>query len=177
MTEGTPILEAGNLLRERARRLAHAESGVGRGETVELLEFRLASERYAFLAAAVDDVQPLRELTALPCTPAFLRGIVNVRGRLVPVYDLKRFFALPQPGITDMHRILLLRNQSMEIGILADAVEGVLPVALADVLPPPPAWSGIGTEYIRGITGDGLVVLDAGAILGDPAIVMDEEVP
>lgn len=168
--------EEARILRERARRMARSQDGTIPADTVELIEFRLATERYAFLAADVQDVQPLRELTPLPGTPAFLRGLVNLRGRLVAVVDIKRFFGLPEQGITDLHRILLLRNDALEVGILADAVESVVAVPVESLVAPPPTWSGIRAEAVRGITADGLVVLDAGAILGDPSILIEEDV-
>src|SRR5690349_20244737 len=120
-----PDAAARAILRDRARRLARAPDTPSADATVDVLEFGLASERYALLAGKVHDVQPLRDLTPLPCTPPFLRGLVNIRGRLVPVIDLKKFFGLPERGITDLHRVLLLRQGEVEIGLLADTIEGV----------------------------------------------------
>lgn len=165
------------VLRERARRLASAPPQETTHATVEVLEFGLADERYAIEAGHVHDVQPLRELTALPCTPDFLRGLVNIRGRLVPVIDLKKFFGLPEPGITDLHRVLVLRTDDMELGLLADTVEGVHPIDIDAIQPSLPTLGGIDAHYLRGITPDRLVVLDAQAILADPRIVIDEDVP
>lgn len=165
------------VLRERARRLARPPLVEATHTTVEMLEFGLADERYAIEAAHVHDVQPLRELTSLPCTPDFLRGLVNIRGRLVPVVDLKKFFGLPEPGITDLHRVLVLRTDDMEIGLLADTVEGVHPIDIEAIQPSLPTLGGIDAQYLRGITRDRLVVLDARAILADPRIVVDEDVP
>jgi len=167
---------AGMILRERARRLATPPSQVTVNDTVEVLEFGLAGERYALEAEHVHDVQPLRELTPLPCTPAFLRGLVNIRGRLVPVIDLKRFFGLPEQGITDLHRVVLLRTADLEIGLLADTVEGVYPLDLHNIQPSLPTLTGIREEFLRGVTAERLVVLDAQTILADPRIVVDEDV-
>lgn len=164
------------LLRARARQLARPPEAPATGEMLDLLEFGLAGERYAFVAGDVDDVAPLRELTPLPCAPPFLRGLVNIRGRLVAVVDLKRFFGLPDPGITDLHRVLLLRKGGMEIGVLADTVEGVQAVPATRVHAPLPAPAGIRVEYIRGVTPERMVVLDADAILDDPRLIIDEEV-
>lgn len=164
------------ILRERARQLARPMVQDEVGESIDVLEFRLANERYAFEANQVHDVQPLRELTQLPCTPPFMRGLVNVRGRLVPVIDLKKFFGLPDPGITDLHRVLLLRAPGIEIGLLADTVEGVYAIASESIGTSPNMVTAISGEYLRGITGDRLVILDAKAILGDPRIIVDEEV-
>src|ERR1700712_5225839 len=90
------------ILRERARLLARVpESEPVAGAVLELLEFSLAQERYAVENRFVREVCPLKELTPLPCTPPFLLGVVNVRGRILPVLDLKKFFDLPEKGLTD----------------------------------------------------------------------------
>jgi purine-binding chemotaxis protein CheW len=118
-------------------------------------------------------VQPLRELTPLPCTPPFLRGLVNVHGRLVGVIDLKRFFGLPERGITDLHRVLLLRKGEVEIGLLSDTVEGVKAIDSDQIQPPLMTLNGIAAKYVMGVTPEHLVVLDADAILDDPSLVIE----
>lgn len=167
---------ASEVLRERARRLACPPSKVVDSETIEVLEFGLADERYALEAGHVHDVQPLRDLVPLPCTPPFLRGLVNIRGQLVPVIDLKTFFGLPEQGITDLHRIVLLRTPDLEIGLLADTIEGVYALDLQHIQPSLPTLTGIRDEFVRGVTADRLVVLDGAAILADPRIIVDENV-
>ena len=178
---GMSVLTPSEILRQRARALAQAPPPMPEaGSELEVLVFRLADERYALETCHVQEVQPLRELTPLPCTPAFLRGLVNLRGRLLPVIDLKRFFDLPERGISDLHRILLLRTGEgggeMEIGLLADTVEDISTIPLADLQTSLPTLGGIRAEYLKGVTGDRLVVLDALRILADPRIVIDEEV-
>ena len=119
------------ILRARARALARRpERPPDAALMLDLLEFRLAQECYALENCYVLEVQPLKELTPLPCTPPFVRGIVNVRGRIVPVIDLKKFFDLPEQGVTDLHRIIFVRGHDLELGLLADVVVGVrlLPV-------------------------------------------------
>src|ERR1700722_14089268 len=105
------------ILRARAQALARSPVSVPSPSTMlELLEFRLASERYALETRHVQDVHPLRDLTPLPCTPPFVLGIVNVRGRILPVLDLKKFFDLPERGLTDLHRVILVRGNGLELG-------------------------------------------------------------
>ena len=164
------------ILRDRAQALARVPDIQSSEEQVEVLEFGLANERYALLASQIHDVQPLRELTPLPCTPPFLRGLINLRGRLVAVIDLKRFLGLSGHGITDLHRIVLLRKGEMEIGLLADTVEGVQAIGKSRIQPAPPTVGGIAAEYIVGVTQERLVVLDADAILDDPRLVIEEDV-
>jgi purine-binding chemotaxis protein CheW len=162
------------VLRERARLLARRERIPATGETLELLEIRLASERYAVETRFVSEVQPLRDLTPLPGTPPFVRGIANLRGRILAVYDLKKLFELPEPGLTDLHRIVVVRGNDFEIGLLADTVIGVKSVPVDALAPPPGTVSGIGAQYLRGVTAECLVVLDLDRILADPRIVLND---
>jgi len=161
-------------LRERARALARAPAEAGEADRLELLEFRLASERYAIETRHVTEVHPLRDLTPLPGTPAFVRGIVNLRGRILPVLDLKKFFGLPEEGLTDLHRIVEVRGEDLSLGLLADMVVNVLTLARSSLQPSLPTLSGIGAEYLMGVSGQRVVVLALERILADPRIVVDD---
>jgi len=172
-----PGAEAERILRARAQALAQpASSAPPSGTTLELLEFRLASERYAVETRHVQDVHPLRDLTPLPCTPPFVLGIVNVRGRILPVLDLRKFFDLPERGLTDLHRIILVRGNDLELGVLADVIVGVRSAAAGSLQPSLPTLEGIRAAYLKGIGEERLVVLDVDAILADPKLIVDEEV-
>lgn len=168
--------DARRILHERA--IALARRPVERahdGSSLELLEFSLARERYALETRHVQEVQPLRNLTPLPGTPAFLLGIVNLRGRIVPVLDLKKFFELPEKGLTDLHRIILVRGQDMEFGILADTIVGVREIPVAGMQASLPTLTGIRADYLLGVTEERLVVLAFERILADPAILIDQD--
>jgi purine-binding chemotaxis protein CheW len=168
---------AAEILRARARALAHAPEPMPAAATLlDVLEFRLAQERYALETRYVGEVCPLKDLTPLPCTPAFVLGIVNVRGRIVPVLDVKKFFDLPEHGFTDLHRVILLEGDGMELGLLADAIAGVASIAVDTLQPSLPTLTGIRSEYLKGVTAERLVVLDVGRILADPKITVHEEV-
>jgi purine-binding chemotaxis protein CheW len=169
--------EAREILRARARALARPRQKQQDASTLlELLEFSLADERYALESRHVQEVQPLRDLTPLPCTPPFVLGIVNVRGRILPVLDLKKFFELPEQGITDLHRIILVRGHDLELGLLADVIVGVRTVRADSLQPSLPTLTGIRAHYLKGVTDERLVVLDLARILTDPKIVVQEEV-
>lgn len=166
------------ILRERARALASGsvKPTTPAGETLDVLEFRLDQETYAVESRWVQEVFPFKDLTPLPCTPPFVRGIVNVRGRIVPVLDLKRFFDLPEKGITDLHRIILIRGHDLEFGLLADVIGSIRPIALAELQPTLATLAGVGSDYLKGITAERLIVLDLARILTDPRIIVHEEV-
>ena len=177
MEQGTALSpDSGRrILKARARELAREpERSVSAEETIEVIEFDLANERYAFPLAQVREVSLLHDLTPVPCTPAFVLGIMNMRGELRTVIDLKKFFDLPGTGITDLNKVILIRNGDMELGILADAIRGVSRIPLVGLQPALPTFTDIRADYLRGITSERLVVLDAAKILCDPRILVDE---
>ena len=165
------------ILRARARRLSRpAQSAPAPGDALEVLIFHLGGERYALETNRVREVYPLRDLTPLPCTPPFVLGVVNVRGRVVPVIDIKRFFGLPEQGLTDLHRIILVSSRDIELGLLADVMSDVRAIAADSLQQALPTMTEIGADYLKGVTADRLVVLDLERILTDPRIIVDEQV-
>jgi purine-binding chemotaxis protein CheW len=165
------------ILRARAKALAQeAIAEKGSEAQLEVIEFGLAQERYAVETTYVAEICPLDDLTPLPCAPPFIRGLVNVRGRILPVIDLKKFFDLPDQGITDLHRVLLIQTPEMTFGILADTVLGVRVIALEAIQSSLPTLAGIRAEYLRGVTVERLVILDVAKILNDRRIVVNETV-
>lgn len=169
--------DARHILRARAKALARPSEHVPMSAPLlDVLEFRLAHERYALETRYVREVYPLNDLTPLPCTPPFVLGIVNVRGRILPVFDLKKLFDLPEPGVTDLHRIILIEGGSIELGLLADVVVGVRSIPADSVQPPLPTLTGIRSDYLKGVTAERLVVLDVARILADPNIIVHEDV-
>lgn len=170
-----PPAKVGAILAARAAALA-AEPPPPAGADFEALAFTLARERYALQTQWVREVYPLREFTPLPGTPAFVLGIVHLRGRIVSVLDLKRFFDLPTIGLSDLNKVIVLSDGEMEFGILADTVVGACRLLYDDLQPPLPTLTDIRAEYLLGITRQREVVLDGGKLLADPGIVVAADV-
>lgn len=168
--------EIQRILKERAHALAQAPAVEDSVEFVEIVEFQLAHERYALETLHVREVFPLDDLAPLPCTPAFVLGIVNLRGEIVSVVDIRKFFGLPQKGITNLDRIIVLESGEMTFGVLADDIVGVRRLPVAEMRSSQPLPAGIHENYVQGITANGLAVLDARAILADANIVVQEYV-
>lgn len=169
------VLRENALLQERARVLARPiVVDADDGGTLEVLEFALAQERYAVETRHVREVLALRQLTPLPCTPSFVLGIVNVRGHMLPVLDLREFLGLPQGGLTDLHRVVVVGDDARSFGILADMGVGVRRLPLSSLQAGPVLSGGPGANYVRAVTSEHLVVLDVTRILEDPRLVVDE---
>jgi purine-binding chemotaxis protein CheW len=101
-------------------------------------------------------------------------GIVNLRGRIVPVFDLKKFFDLPEQGLTDLHRIIVVSGAGVELGLLADVVRSVHSIGIDRLQTSLPTLTGIRAEYLKGVTDERLVVLDLARVLADPKIILND---
>jgi purine-binding chemotaxis protein CheW len=168
--------EQRSILKARARALAREPVRADAAqEFLDIIEFRLASETYGIESAFVREVHPLKDFTPLPGTPPFVLGIVNVRGQILSVVDLKKFFNLPDKGLGELNKVIIIRDDRMEFGILADVILGTVSIPLDAIQPPVPTVTGIGAEYLKGVTEDREIILDAAKILGDEKIVVYEE--
>lgn len=170
------------ILRERAEILARAVQSDEVRESLEVVEFLLAGERYALETAHVQEVYALKELTPLPCTPPFVLGIINVHGHILPVIDVGYFFDLPfdlpTRGRRNQNRVIIVRaagEARAEIGLLADAVVGVQSIDLQEIQTSLPALGGARAEYLRGVSAARLIILDALRIAGDERLIVRED--
>ena len=145
-------------------------------EYIEIVEFMLAYEKYGIETSYVREVYPLKELTPLPGTPPFILGIINVRGEILSLIDIKKFFDLPEKGLGDLNKIIILHNEKMEFGILSDVILGVRNILLSELQQSIPTLTGIREEYLKGVTKERVVILDAEKLLSDKAIIVHEEV-
>jgi purine-binding chemotaxis protein CheW len=164
------------ILRTRAQALARKPVAEQKADGLEIVEFLLAHERYGIETTLVREIFPLTSLTPLPCTPPFVAGIVNLRGEIVPVLEIGKFFDLPDRGLSDLNRVILLQSGAMRFGVLADAVSGVRRVPVRDIQPPLPTLTGIRGQYLKGVSSDRTIILDAEKLLADPKIVVQEQV-
>lgn len=165
------------LLLARAKDLAREEqsSGGDAGTTIEVLEFGLSEETYAFELECVREIGALVELTPLPAVPEFILGITSMHGEIMAVVDLRKFFGLPERGLHDSRQVIVLQSTDMEFGVLAERVAGVRPLSLAGLQPSLPTLSDVRAAYLKGITPDGTVVLSAAKLLADPQLVVRQD--
>ena len=168
--------EVKRILRARSQALARESGTAEAADALEVVEFLLAHEQYAVESRYVREVHPLENLTPLPCTPAFVLGIVNLRGEILSVIDIKKFFDLPEKGLTDLNKVIVLQSDSMLFGILADSILGARRIQVAEIQPSLPTLTGIRERYLKGVTPERTVLLDAGKLLSDSKIVVHETV-
>ncbi|MHB1567280.1 MAG: chemotaxis protein CheW [Acidiferrobacter sp.] len=146
-------------------------------ERVDVVEFLLAYEHYGIESAFVREVYPMKDLTTLPCTPAFVLGIINVRGRLLAVIDIKIFFDLPAKGLTDLNKVIIVAGQGLEFGVLADEVFGLRAIPRHAIQSTLPTVTQARDHYFMGVTPERMVILDMARLLSDGRLIVREEVP
>ena len=118
----------------------------------------------------------MKDFTPLPGVPSFILGIVNVHGQILPVLNLNIFFNLPDRGLGELNKVIILCDDQMEFGILADEVNGTKAIYREEILPVPLTITGIGEKYLKGVTKDHMIILSAESLLSDKNIVVNEEV-
>ncbi len=165
------------ILKARAKALAKEENDKdGGGSNIEIVEFILASESYGIELSYVSEVYPMRELTPLPGTLPFVLGIINVRGRIVSILDIRKFFDLPEKGLTDFNKVIILQGHNMELGLLTDVLVGVRKIPASELQPSLPTLTGIREQYLKGVTKERVVVLDAEKLLADKKIIVHDNI-
>ena len=165
--------EKARILRARRKALARPPAGETKDdEAFEVVEFTLSHERYALELAHIREVCPLKNLTPIPGTPDFVLGIVSIRGEILSIVDIRKFFDLPEKGLTQFNQIIVLQSEEMGFGILADHIIGTRSIPVTVCQPSLPTLTGMRADYLKGVTGDRLVVLDGEKILSDERIVV-----
>ena len=122
------------------------------GGELQLVVFELAGESYGVDIGQVREIIIMQKITRVPRTPAFVEGIINLRGKVIPVVDLKQRLGLGDERPTSgQERIVVVDHESMGIGLVVDAVSEVLRVPLDTVEPPSPVITGADMEYLEGV--------------------------
>jgi purine-binding chemotaxis protein CheW len=165
-----------SILKARAKALAVEQTDeFAQKEFIEIIVFSLVSETYGIESKFIREVYPLKDFTTLPGVPSFVIGIINVRGQIISIVDLKKFFNLPEKGLGALNKVIIIRNEKMEFGILADIIHGTRLVSLDSIHESPVEVNGIGAGYLKGVTGENIIILDAEKILGDDKIIVNQE--
>jgi len=174
---GVPFAGAGqvrSVLAERAAKMVHPEPTSATTELTEILRFQLAYREYALEMKYVREVILTGEITPVPGTPDFISGICAARGQIISLVDLRVLLKIPEKGLTDLNRVIVITDGKITFGILADTISGVGTIAMDQTTKTDICEIEDSRGYIRGIMENGLCVLDAAVILGDPGIIVDD---
>ena len=137
-------------------------------ETVQVVSFKLGSEEYGVDIAQVQEINRMVAVTHVPRAPVFMEGVINLRGQLIPIIDLRTRFGMPRVEHTKNTRIVVTEIGQKRVGMVVDSVSEVLRLPLAQIEDAPEMIAGVETEYIRGVgkIEDRLIILlDLGKII------------
>ena len=143
----------------------------------EFLSFRLGAEEYAIDILQVREIRAHERATPMPNSPAFVKGVINLRGAIVPIVDLRSKFGFPdETGTSTVTIILSIAERA--VGVVVDAVSDVVALAREQVKPAPELKSVIEDGFIRGIApvdGRMLIVLDIQRLMASPGMALAAE--
>lgn len=118
---------------------------------LQLVVFKLGDEEYGVEIMQVQEIIRVMETTRVPKAPNYIRGVINLRGKVIPVIDLKKRFSLAESEVDDQTRIMVVEVQEYTVGMIVDCVSEVLRLSSDSIEPTPPAFSNLSNDYIRGV--------------------------
>ncbi|RKY00982.1 chemotaxis protein CheW [Candidatus Poribacteria bacterium] len=132
----------------------------------QFVSFKLGEEKYGIDILSVKEIIRMQPVTRVPNTPEYVRGVINLRGEIIPIVDLRKKLGIP-PTEDKSNRIIVVEHQDKKVGFIVDSVSEVLRVE-EDSIEPPPSMMRIDSRYISGIAkldGEFMIVLDLNRLL------------
>lgn len=149
-------------------------------EELKVIVFALGDEEYGVEVDKVRTIERMQPLTRVPKTPAFIKGVINLRGVVTPVIDLRGRFQLPESDYTENSRIIIVGVGDLEVGMIVDAASDVIDVNTDEIEDPPEIVGGIKAKYLRGVAKVSdqrlLVMLNLEEVLNKSEIIQLEQI-
>ena len=136
---------------------------------LQLVAFKLGREEYGISILQVQEIKRMTDITRVPHTPDYLKGVMNLRGSVLPVFDLKKRLDLPDNEYSDDARIVIVKVDEVTLGVIVDAVSEVLTIGQENIEPPQVVAGGVIANYLSGIgkiNSRLLILLDINSIIG-----------
>jgi purine-binding chemotaxis protein CheW len=171
---------------QRAAQLARPPAREEEGGQIELALIQLGREVYGIKVQHILEIRPAVRITRVPRVPEWVTGVVNLRGRILSVLDLRRFFGLAPAETKDEDRVtpfldlVVVETPAMEVALLAEDVLEIEPFPTSQMQSVAETIRGVSSEYVRGVVERGteapmIVVLDLPALLADERLIIQEE--
>ncbi|GAB6162785.1 chemotaxis protein CheW [Desulfothermus naphthae] len=122
-----------------------------REEMLQLVSFKLGDEEFGVDIMQVQEIIRMQNITSVPNAPEFVEGVINLRGRVIPIVDLRKRFGLEEKSHDKATRIIVVKVDDLTVGLIVDEVSEVLRIPVDTVEPPPPIVAGVESEYIKGV--------------------------
>ncbi len=136
---------------EEKQSVAVAGGAAASEEILQLVSFNIGSEEFGVDILKVQEINRMVEITKVPETPNFVEGIINLRGKVIPIIDLRKRFNLDLKEYDKNTRIVVVDIDGQIMGVIVDAVSEVLRLPASTIEPPPDVVAGIDSEYIKGV--------------------------
>jgi len=139
-------------------------------DSMQLVSFKLGEEIYGIEITKIREIILMGQITRVPETPHYIKGLINLRSTVIPVIDLRTRFGLPDNDQVEESRIMVLNVGTRTIGIVVDAVSEVLRVSGDQISEAPPTVSSLGNEYMTGLVRlqeQLLILLDVNRLFGE----------
>jgi purine-binding chemotaxis protein CheW len=139
------------------------------GGTQKFVTFFLVDEEYGLEILKVHEIIGMMNITRVPRTPDCVRGVINLRGKIIPIVDLRLKFSMPPTEDTEQTCIIVVQSNGLQVGVVVDRVSEVLDINTDDIEETPSFGQGINTDYILGIgraEGSVKLLLDIDKVLG-----------
>ncbi|GBF11623.1 MAG: chemotaxis protein CheW [Tepidibacillus sp.] len=118
---------------------------------IKFIVFRLGSEEYGVDVQQVKSIERMEHITRVPNTPPFVKGVINLRGVVIPIIDLRRRFSIEQKDYNESTRIIIVNVEEMEVGLIVDAANDVIDIPVQAIEPPPKVVGAVEAIYLRGV--------------------------
>ncbi|EFM13079.1 CheW protein [Paenibacillus curdlanolyticus YK9] len=149
------------------------------GEELKVIVFALGQEEYGIEVDKVRTIERMQPITRVPKTPTFIKGVINLRGIVIPVLDLRGRFGLNETEPTENSRIIIVAANEMEVGFIVDSANDVIDIDSDTIDSPPEVVGGIQAKYLQGIAKIGdkrlLVMLNLSEVLNKNEIMQLEQ--
>ena len=120
-------------------------------DMLQLVSFKLGDEEFGVDIMQVQEIIRMQNITSVPNAPEFVEGVINLRGRVIPIIDLRKRFGLQEKPHDKSTRIIVVKVEEITVGLVVDEVSEVLRIPADTVEPPPPIVGGVESEYINGV--------------------------
>lgn len=118
---------------------------------VKVIVFRLKDEEYGVEVSQVKSIEKLEHITRVPRTPKFVKGVINLRGVVTPIIDLRSRFALEETAYSETTRVIIVTVGELEVGLIVDAANDVIDIPVNAIEPAPEVVGGVEAAYLRGV--------------------------
>lgn len=148
-------------------------------EELKVIVFTLAHEEYGIEVDKVRTIERLMPITRVPKTPDFVKGVINLRGVVIPVIDLRGRFGLPESELGDNSRIIIVAANDLEVGFIVDSANDVIDLSSDAIENPPEVVGGIKAKYLSGVAKIDearlLILLNLSEVLNRSEIIQLEQ--